>query len=671
MASNRRILTLLFSTLILLFAAFQTRAQRFYSVVFDQLPQDYQLYPRNEKNEAAVPVSGIIEVKGYSYLSVIVTRNNAPLTYLRAPISYDDKGIGRFATGTTIKAELADYTFAVYVCRSADSVLMVTRQKIVSGDAFVIMGQSNSTGFFAETETDEYCRTFGAITGTLNTEPYNPADTLWALSNQSGKANVGAMGLEIQKQLSQQSGIPNCLINGGFHWSSAYSHAIRNESNPADLNTAYGRMLYRVRKAGIAGVTRAFIFRQGETEAYGEGFDWENNFDKLYNHLKTDLPAIERVYVFQIDIIYHPILTGAVIRDYQRRLPRIYPDIRSLATVGTQEFDGLHYGRNGNIQSGFEVSRLLNRDFYHLEDTLGIDSPDINKVFYKTNERKELVLVFDEGQQLVYPDPYKPNGNVTLEMKDFFYLDDHEGAVSSGEADGNRVILGLKTPQTARLLSYLPPFLQEGGSYYPFNGPFIRNTSGMRAFTFYQVAITDALATPALTAAVQGPAVSLQWNKTEGTERYVLERKPASETEWTKIADLGNGTTSFHDLPPAESNTFHYRLKAVNATSESGDYGYADARIALVTGTEKTGAGITVYPNPAKSRGIITIGLGKPMSGILRAFDKNGRKTGEFPYPDPTAIIRVDPGRLSPDTYLLQFDSGDRHFVKRILIVGE
>ncbi len=146
---------------------------------------------------------------------------------------------------------------------------MVTRENVVSGDVYVLTGQSNSTGFFTEADTNQYCRTFGKITGTLNTETYNPADTLWALSNQQAYYNgVGTMGFEIQKQLSQNSGIPNCLINGGFHWSSAAMHAQRTENNPADLTNGYGRMLYRIQKGGLINAAKTFIFRQGETEAY-------------------------------------------------------------------------------------------------------------------------------------------------------------------------------------------------------------------------------------------------------------------------------------------------------------------------------------------------------------------------------------------------------------------
>ncbi len=643
-------------------------AQRFHSVVFNQLPQNYQLYPRNEKNEAEVPVSGIIEVPGYSYMSVVVTRNDTRIRYIKAPITYNGS-VGSFSAGsTTIKAELANYNFSVYACKASDSILIVSREKIVSGDAFIIMGQSNSTGFFIESETNDFCRTFGVITGTLNTEYYDPADTLWAISNQSGKTNVGAMGLEIQRRLAEQSGVPNCLINGGFHWSSAFGHAVRTENNPADLTTGYGRMLYRVQKSGIASVCKAFIYRQGETEAYHEGWNWEENFDKLYHHLKTDIPAIRKTYVFQIDIIYYPSLTGAILRDYQRRLPHIYPDIRSLATVGTKEFDGLHYGREGNIQSGFEVSRLISRDFYNLQDTLQIDSPDIRKAFYKNDEKKELILVFDEHQELVYPDPYQPNGSVVLDIKDFFYLDDAAGAVSSGKAEGNRVTLTLKAPQHAGTLNYLPPFLETGGSYYPFTGPFITNGKGMRAFTFYQVPIGNALGTPALSATTDLISVDLKWNDVSGAGSYVLQRKKESESRWITIGATGAGTTAFRDTPEDKEGVLSYRIKAVSSTSESADYGFADINFPLIAATEEENTpDALVYPNPLKPGSQLTIELGEPAGGTLSVYDALGRAVDRFEFPEDTRVIKIPSRNWVQGLYLLQFESGKGRIIKKIM----
>jgi hypothetical protein len=658
-----------FALLSLLWAATlaPVYGQRFYSVVFNQLPQDYQLYPRNAKNEATVPVSGTIDVPGYTHMSVQVLRNNTLVRYLKAPIKYDASGIGSFATESTIKAELAQYHFKVYACKSADSVLMVTRQNVVSGDAYVIMGQSNSTGFFSESETNEFCRSFGKITGTLNTEPYNAADTLWSLSNAQHGANVGAMGLEIQKQLAEKSGVPNCLINGGIHWSTAHTHAVRTDHDPTDFNNAYGRMLYRVKKAGLLKAVKAFIYRQGESEAYHEGFEWEENFKKFRSNLKTDLTELQKIYVFQIDIIFFPSNVGAQLRDYQRRLPEIYPDVTALATVGTKGFDGLHYDREGNVQGGFELSRLILRDFYDIGETANINSPSIKKAFYKSAEKKELVMVFDEGQELVYPGPHRPVNNITLHLKDFIYLNDAAGAVASGVADGNRVELTLTGPQNATKVSYLPPFHPDGSPYPAFTGPNITNILGMRAFTFFQVPITDALETPKLTANYNASGeVALQWNTIKDATSYILERKTSAQTGYSIISELASATTSYADKTPGLGE-IHYRVRAVSSTSESGGYGQATVVASVVTGIEQPQEMFHLYPNPVKAGDNLVVSFGKHVSGTLFINNNAGIKYASKQV-KRKSDVSIPAKNWPAGIYILQFQSGEQRMSKTFLL---
>ena len=644
-------------------------AQRIALVIFSKLPQDSQLYPRNAQSEATVPIAGIVETAGYNYLSVQVLRNNAVQKYLRAELRYD-KGAGSFSTETKIKAELANYNFKVYLCKGTDSTLIVERKNVVAGDVYVVSGQSNSTGFFTETDTSHFCRTFGKITADLNTGAYNPADTLWAFSNQHPYSNgVGTMGLEIQKQLIQHSGVPNCLINAGFHWSSAFAHAQRTESNHADLHNGYGRMLYRLQKGGLASSVKAYIFRQGESEAYHEGGNWSGNFDLLRKNLKQDLANLGKIYVFQIDVIYYPSPVGAEVRDYQRRLPDIYPDLRSLATVGTKEFDGLHYGKEGNKQGGLELSRLIARDFYCLKDTANINSPNIKKIFYKTAEKKQVILVFDEGQELMYPEPYKRNAQVTLDMKDFFYFNGESGSVASAKAEGNRITLELRAPQQATTMDLMPMYTPENGPYYPLNGPFIKNTLGMRAFTFFKVPIGESLNAPELAAQLEPSGdVKLTWEKVPGVSDYVLERKLEGETEYKSIAQLDSATYAYIDKNAAQSKKAYFRLKGVSKLSETADYGYAEIETTIVTGVEKDGdAMFTVFPNPVQKGQQLTVQMKKQVKGTISLLNFNGQALSDEPVSqgsDPSIHIPEH----SSGYHFIRLKAGDKIWSKKVLV---
>lgn len=660
----------LLSFILTLLAVTYGIAQHFDPVLFSKLPQDYQLYPRDAASEARVPVAGVVNAPDWKYVSVQVLRNGQLYQYRRAGIQYGANARGTFGTEATIKAERANYDFKVFLCKDADSTLLVTRTRIVSGDVYVLSGQSNATGFFGEGDTSMFCRTFGKITGNLNNYAYKAADTLWALSNMHSYDNgVGTMGFEIQKRLMEQSGIPNCLINAGYHWSSAYSHSLRTEGNPTDFNNGYGRMLYRARKAGVADAVKAYIFRQGESEAYGEGGNWEGFFDVLYKNLKMDFPGLQNLYVFQIDIIYHVSLIGTLIRDHQRRLPAMYPDITGIATVGTTGFDGLHYNREGNKQSGAELSRLMLRDFYASTDTVNIASPGLKKVFYNSAEKKSLTLVFDEGQDLKYPEPYQHPSGPVLDLKDFFYLDHQAGAVTAGKAEGNRITLDLKAPQSATKLNYLPPYLEQGSPYYPFTGPYITNARGMRAFTFFDVPIATALPGTVLTAqSRENGNVRLSWQPVSGAKAYILECKFGNAAGFALVAQVGGGIVEWLDEPGESAVPIIYRLVAVNDVAESVAPAYAEVAPTLILGTEKDpDAVFEIFPNPALRGEEVTINFARPQTGNVSLIGLNGQfLMNRKVLANPKSGLTV-PKQVS-GMHLIRFESNGRSFTKKLWI---
>ncbi|SDD79784.1 Por secretion system C-terminal sorting domain-containing protein [Dyadobacter soli] len=660
----------LLSSILTLLAVTYGTGQHFNPVYFSKLPQDYQLYPRDAASQAKVPVAGVVDAPDWKYVSVQVLRNGQPYQYRRAGIQYGGNGNGTFSAEAIIKAERANYDFKISLCKHSDSTLLVTRTRVVSGDVYILSGQSNATGFFGEGDTSMFCRTFGKITGNLNNDHYKAADTLWALSNMHPYDNgVGTMGFEIQKQLMEKSGVPNCLINAGYHWSSAYSHSMRTENNPADFTNGYGRMLYRARKAGVTHAVKAYIFRQGESEAYGEGGNWEGYFDVLYKNLKTDFPAIEKLYVCQIDIIYHVALIGTLIRDHQRRLPDIHPDITSIATVGTTGFDGLHYSREGNKQSGAELSRLMLRDFYASTDTDNIDSPNLRKAFYNSAEKNSLTLVFDEGQALKYPEPYRHPSGPLLDLKDFFYLDYQAGPVSSGKAEGNRIILDLKSPQNAKTINYLPPYLEKESHYYPFTGPYITNARGMRAFTFHEVPIATALPGTVLAAqSGENGNVRLSWQPVDGAKGYLLERKFGEDANFTPVARVGEGIIEWQDEPGESAVPVIYRLVALNEVAESANPAYAEVAPTLILGTEKEpDAVFELFPNPAQRGDEVTVKFTRPQTGKISLVGVNGqflihRKISM----SPRSYFTVP--RQASGMHLIRFESDGRVVTKKLWI---
>ena len=85
-------------SVLLLFFSLGVFAQRFSFVVFNKLPQDLQLYPRDENNGSKIPISGIFEQNGFDFISVKVFRNGLVDSYIKSPLTYSGSNRGFFST---------------------------------------------------------------------------------------------------------------------------------------------------------------------------------------------------------------------------------------------------------------------------------------------------------------------------------------------------------------------------------------------------------------------------------------------------------------------------------------------------------------------------------------------------------------------------------------------
>jgi hypothetical protein len=540
------------------------------SVRFSQLPAPLQLYPRSAQNTADVPVGGRVLRAGFGQVSLQVFRNNALFLYQKQPLAYDSTGAA-FAFKTTLRAELAEYRFEVFLHGSADSLRVARRDSVVCGDAFLITGQSNATTTQAALQEyntrTEFCRSFGKQGDKLQ-----PADTLWSLSDLRG-AIVGVWGTELQKLISQAYRVPVCIINGGMEGTEIGYH-YRNDANPLDLSTAYGRMLYRTQRAGLQSAMKALFWRQGEAEAYFNKPGYARLFDPLYRAWMQDFPGLRRVYVFQNNLIEKPSVTAGEVLEFQRRSPQIYPNVTALATVGTPGYTPPHYNAAGYVYTAFQVFRLVARDFYGGPASPQIDSPNLRKLFYTTPRHDGLQLVFDEGQALRWPadSTVRDANGIAFPRKiaDVLLLDGKAGAVRQGTAEGNVVTLRLARPDSARTLSYLPPSYL--GTPF-FDGPYLRNGRGLGAFAFYNVPIAEPLNPPVLVAdASREDTIRVSWSQpaADPSVRYVLERSDDQGRRFSPVATFPDSVRSFTDTQNLlRGYRYLYRIRAVAASTES------------------------------------------------------------------------------------------------------
>jgi hypothetical protein len=449
--------------------------------IYTAIPKHLQFYARDYDDSATASISGIYSNEGYDSMYVKVFKNGSEISRVSHALFYQD-GKAAFSFSPRIHAELSEYSFLLGVKSSIEDRKIAFSDSIVCGDVLLINGQSNSIsnnlGY-----TNQYFRTFG------KNFSQSGADTLWAISstniNFGGGTEVGSWGLRLQELLMNNYHIPVCIINGGVGGTSIEQH-LRDPLNHTNLLSIYGSMLYRVKKSGLAEKAKALFWYQGESNVIT---DYESNFHSLYQAWKEDFPNIQKIYVMQV----RPGCSAgfsADVRDLLRKLQNLYPNIEAVSTMGIPGHDGCHFSPEGYSQLGDQLFRLLARDFYGAADKDQISSPDITQAYYTNSSHTEIGLTFSPSETRFAIPGDTTIAGITANIKDYFYLNDTGEVIESITSARNRIFLTLKQPSSARLLNYLPD-KHYNTSTAIYEGPWLENTRGIGAFSFYHVPIVD------------------------------------------------------------------------------------------------------------------------------------------------------------------------------------
>lgn len=452
------------------------------SIQFSSLPQDFQLYCRGENDSASVAVRGTVTVTEYDSVVLQVLKEGAP--YFRTVQSEPALNVS-----FSIHAEKADHTINVYL----DDSLIVTRSRVVCGDAILLEGQSNMAaggGYPVNDSTHvKWVRSFGQRYYFANDTADLRVDTAWGLARSqyhNYHCDLGMHGYRIGEKLVEAGGIPVALINGAEGGTKIDQHQ-RNDSDPQNIATIYGRHLYRSVKAGIASRYRAIVWHQGESDANGSSKvdRWAALFDAMYRDWKEDYPSVEKIYVYQINTGCFAEGAQSRLREIQRTLPEQYDDIRTMSTAWVPGFGGCHYSRDGYKAMADAMVPLVAADLYGKDLNKTQKAPNVQEVYFTSGTRDEIMAVFD--MPVVWP-----GDTLGAAMKDYFFLDSAWGEVLSGEPvpGTNALKLVLSGPATAATLTYLP------NRYYhdtedTYMGPFIKNENGVGAFSFYRFPIAE------------------------------------------------------------------------------------------------------------------------------------------------------------------------------------
>lgn len=454
----------------------------------DERPADGQFYARNEKDFGTLVYNGTLAAPDDA---------NAENVFLRVfagdeRIANETRKLGadkKYAFAVPLKAGLIKYRAEFGTTDKAGAEkLLHTAGDLVCGDAFIIIGQSNAvaTDFGKDAEAppiNEWVRTFGATEG----GPTGSRLKLWAPAqarNRGGVSEIGYWGMVLGRRLVESQKVPICFINGAVGGTRVDQHQ-RNMTDPTDVTTIYGRLLWRVREAKLTHGIRGIIWHQGENDQGADGpsgdfghVRYREYFQELTASWQRDYPNVQHRYVFQIWPKSCAMgINGSdnELREVQRTLGLGVANLSVLSTLGIKPPGGCHYPAAGYAEFARMLAPLIERDLYGKKFAEPITPPNLVRARFTSAAHDTLELEFD--QPVVWHDKLVSQ---FLIHHDFAHI--KGDPVQSGSAKGNIVTLRFAGPAKAWTVSYL-----DSKAWSQDN--LLVGTNGLAALTFWGVRI--------------------------------------------------------------------------------------------------------------------------------------------------------------------------------------
>ena len=446
----------------------------------DEKPEDGQFYARNDKNVGTLYCNGTLDQPADSLVLKVYADENLVETLNQKPTAEKT-----YAFAAKLKPGLIKYRVELVAKSGGTETLLHKAGNLVCGDAYLIDGQSNAlatdTGEQSPPDTSEWIRSYGSPAG----DGKGARQNLWCnpvwKAQKGEKAELGWWGMELAKRLLASQKMPIFIINGAVGGTRIDQH-FRNEANPTDTNTIYGRMLWRMENARLTHGIRAVLWHQGEsdqgTAGPGGGYGWESYqqyFMDLSAAWKQDLPNIRHYYIYQIwpNSCSMGNGHGDMMREVQRTLPRLYSNMDVMSTLGITPAGPCHYPLAGWSEFARLIQPLIERDMYGIKAAESITAPNLRKAGYATAVKDTITVEFD--QPVVWLDS----------LVGQFYLDGEKDKIASGSVKGNVITLKLKAPATARKITYLKEMAWN-------QNDLIFGANGIAALTFCDVPLEEA-----------------------------------------------------------------------------------------------------------------------------------------------------------------------------------
>ncbi|MFO0977130.1 MAG: zinc-dependent peptidase [Planctomycetaceae bacterium] len=451
-----------------------------------QQPQDHQFIARegmtHDPSFGTVVYAGTLKDAADSVF-VRVFANDQPFA-VETAVPVADR---TYRVTAKIKPGFVKYRTEFGTKSGDKETILHSADDIVCGDVYLICGQSNAvaTDFGKENrlKPSEWVRTFGATAGDLSgsrLELWAPAEA----RSPGGKSEIGYWGMELGRRLVESEKVPICILNGAVGGTRIDQHQ-RNEADPTDVQTIYGRLLWRARQAGVAHGVRAIIWHQGENDqgadgpSGGYGYEtYRQYFVDLAASWKEDYPNVQHYYMFQIwpracAMGIHG--SDNRLREVQRTLPQMFSNLSVIPTLGIKPPGGCHFPAAGYAEFARLLHPMIQYHIYH-RFTPPFDAPNVRSVRFTSDRRDEIEMDF--GYNMKWSDS----------LISEFHLEGEPKQIVSGSVNGGRITLKLRGPTDSKTLTYL-----DSAHWNPDN--ILYSDSGLAALTFCEVPIEPA--TPA------------------------------------------------------------------------------------------------------------------------------------------------------------------------------
>lgn len=448
-------------------------------ITFTQKPTEYQIVPRSlTTNLGLVTISGTIQKHKYDKLVLTVFRDNSFFSNTTKDMVFDGD-TAQFSFQTYIKAELANYRFFLTAWGNNQETIVLDVPNVCAGDAYIIQGQSNAeannyTAGCDKQERHNFVRVYGS-----GNEKGEYAQK-WFLGNgDNGRHNdggTGQWGQRLARRLTEETGVPVAIFNGA-HGGQSIRFFLRDNRQPDNVVTNYGRLWRRLHESGFANSVRGLFWHQGENDAHQEADidDYKSNWTALYEAWMSDFPSLEQIYICQIRFGCSNDPWGCLkVQEAQRQLANSLPKIQLMTTNMMTHFtDTCHYPFIGGYQ-------LLADCLFPLA---------VERFYHQFNPRDfrpiEVLLVRRSASQELSLELKSPSSQLIAEAgaEDLFTLHgDVSAKVISMRVEGTTLILTLNRPSAnVTALSF--------GSRRGAGSPNLKSVEGVGMVCFYMMAV--------------------------------------------------------------------------------------------------------------------------------------------------------------------------------------